>query len=57
MRKSKVVSMTLYQEDIEILDRLVSNLSLNRSAIIRLALKTFESNSQVGRMSLGLPHD
>lgn len=60
MRRSRVFSMTLYPEDVAILDRLAVDLSLNRSAVIRMSLKALErlaNNNQVEGVSLEVPHE
>ena len=59
MRKT-ISSFTLAQSDIKTLDQLSGDLGLSRSAVIRLAIKSFEqlvNANQLGRSSLGVAND
>ena len=56
MRKTTGACITLYETDFEVLNRLSGDLGMSKSAVVRVALRSFEKlvkHNLIGTIALG----
>lgn len=60
MRKTSMACISLYESDVEVLNRMSGDLGMSKSAIIRVAIRSFEKlakENPIGTICSGVIND